>query len=118
MKMHVRYGSVYFPHINYTVRLRRFKPPPDSIGTAMAWAQRDDKWGCTIYLPKVETPGDAAHEFIHALQWICQDREMLFEREFEHMAYMMQHLMGRVFGYEWVKKEKKRGKRKRPKKAR
>lgn len=112
MKKNIHYGSVSLPHINYTVRIRRFKPAPDGIAGASAWTQHDDKWGCTVFLPKVETPGGAAHEFVHVLRFICIDRHMLFDDESEHMAYIMQYLMGRVFNYRWVKKPRKRRRKK------
>jgi hypothetical protein len=109
--MKVCYGQVYFPHINYTVDIRPFKPPPNEIGKALAWIQRKDKYGCTVYLPGHQSPGEVAHEFVHVLQYICSDRHITFEDEFEHMAYMMQHLMGRVFGYRWKPKKQRRRRR-------
>ena len=101
--MKVYYGKIYLPHINYTVRIRPHKTPPASIRGAGAWVRSDDKFGCTIYLHKNETPSSVAHELVHVLRYICQERMMDFEHEEEHMAYIMQHLMGRVFGYKWAK---------------
>lgn len=101
MKLHAK--TVYLPHINYTVRFRPFKKPPPSIANAHAWIRRDNNCGCTIYLPKNETPGGLAHELIHALCYICRDRCMDFDQEFEHMAYLMQYLMGKALRYEWAK---------------
>jgi hypothetical protein len=111
--MKVYYGSAYLPHIDYTVCFRPYKAPPDTIKNAKAWIRRDDRCGCTIYLPKDQTPSGLSHELIHALQYICIDRCMDFDREFEHMAYLMQYLMGKVFGFDWVKEIKRNhGKRK------
>jgi hypothetical protein len=112
VKKVVHYGSIYLPHINYTVRVQRFKPAPHSIAGAIAWTRRDDKLGCTVFLPKIETPGGVAHEFVHALRFICIDRHMLFDDESEHMAYIMQYLMGQVFNYSWVKRPRKRRRKK------
>lgn len=95
--------TVYLPHLNYTVRFRRFKKPPDCIDRAVAWIRRDNASGCTVYLPEIATPASVAHELIHALQYICEDRHMDFNREFEHMAYLMQYLMGNAYGYKWKK---------------
>ena len=36
---------------------------------------------------------------------------MTFENEFEHMSYLMQYLMGRVLGYSWVARPKKKVKK-------
>ena len=44
-----------------------------------------------------------AHEFVHVLQNICKDRYMNFDDEIEHMAYIMQYLMGRAFNLEWFR---------------
>lgn len=67
-----------------------------------AWTQRNDKNGCTVYAPKGESPSGLAHELVHVLWYICHDRHMDFADEFEHMAYLMQYLMGQALGYEWV----------------
>lgn len=95
--------TVYLPHLNYRVRFRPFKKPPAHIATAKAWISRDSTNQCTIHLPKHENPSTLAHELVHVLYFICQDRKMVFSEEFEHMAYIMQHLMGQALGYEWGK---------------
>ena len=59
--MKIKYGKIYLPHINYTVTIKRLKPPP----------------------------------------------------EVEHMAYLMQYLMGCMFGYEWIGRPKKKKVKKR-----
>lgn len=94
--------DVYLPHINYTVRFRPFKKPPASIEHAKAWAKRDDKNGCTVYFAAKETPCGIAHELVHVLRHICIDRHMLFDDEAEHMAYIMQYLMGQALGLVWA----------------
>jgi hypothetical protein len=104
----VHYKKIYFPHINYTVDIRPFKRAPAVIEKALAWIERADKWGCTLYLPKNQSPGEVAHEMVHVLQYICADRHINFTDEFEHMAYIMQHLMGEVFGYRWKPRCRKR----------
>ena len=110
--MKVHYGTIYLPHINYTVRIRPFQKPPDRIGKANAWIRHEDKWGCTVYFPKDQSPSEVSHELIHVLQYICVDRYMEFDGEFEHMAYTMQYLMGRVLGFGWVMRPKPKRKSK------
>lgn len=100
--MHVCSKTVYIPHLNYTVRFRPFKKPPPAIRNARAWIRRDDANGCTIYVGPRETPSQIAHELVHTLRYICIDRHMDFEDEDEHMAYLMQYLMGQALGYEWA----------------
>lgn len=98
--------TAYIPHLNYTVRFRRFKKPPKSIERARAWAKRDDTNGCTVYFAKNENPCSVAHELVHVLYYICADRHMNFDYEMEHMAYLMQYLMGRALNYEWINHNK------------
>lgn len=100
--MKARACTVYLPHLNYTVVFRPFKKPPRKIENAKAWTRRDSSYKSTVYFSKSETPSQLAHEIVHVLHFICCDRHMQFEQEFEHMAYMMQYLMGRVLGYSWA----------------
>ena len=98
--MHKQF-TVHLPHLNYTVRFRPFKEPPSGIVRAKAWVKRDDASSCTVYSPKNGSPPGLAHELVHVLWFICRDRHMDFADEFEHMAYIMQYLMGQALGYEW-----------------
>lgn len=98
--------KIYLPHLNYTVYVRPFKTPPDCISGAGAWFDPLDDDCCAIYLPAKVDPTTAAHELVHVLQHICDVRHINFRIEREHMAYVMQHLMGEVLGYSWTKKPK------------
>ena len=95
--------TVYLPHINYTVKFRLFKKPPETISNAIVWIKRDDANSCTIFSPAKTLPSSLAHEIMHAIQYICIDRHMRIENEIEHTAYLMQYLLGQALGYEWVK---------------
>lgn len=101
--MTVRRKDVYLPHIDYTVRFRPHRKPPASIAGAKAWTRRDDRHGCTVFLALKETPSGLAHELVHVLRHICIDRHMLFDDECEHMAYIMQYLMGQAVGLVWAR---------------
>jgi len=90
--------DIRLPHLGYTVRIRGPKPHPDGKPSA-AWITRDNADRCTIYLPNKLTPGMVSHELVHALQYICEDRNMEFLTESEHTAYLMQYMMNRCFGY-------------------
>jgi hypothetical protein len=94
--------TVRIPHLNYTVRFRPYKKPPASIPRAFAWVRHDDRHSCTIFMSKNEQAPSLAHELVHVLHYICNDRYMHFEDEFEHMAYLMQYLMGKAMGYEYT----------------
>ena len=93
---------VYLPHIDYTVHFRRMTAPPASIPNAVAYIQRLDRNSCAIYTREYTRVTYLAHELVHALAFICEDRRMVLEEEFEHMAYIMQYLMGRALGDEWA----------------
>lgn len=95
--------TVQVPHLGYTVRFRPFKKPPPRLEKAKAWVKRDDRHSCTVYSPNGCTPSALAHELVHVLYFICQDRYMSFEEEFEHMAYLMQYLMGSAYGLVYAK---------------
>src|ERR1700743_2362595 len=43
----------------------------------------------------------AAHEVMHALQYMCQRRNIKMEEELEHMGYLIQHILNRIYGYEY-----------------
>ena len=96
--------KVYFPHINYTVHILRLRKVPKTLGSAQAYtAKGKDNKSCAIYVPKRVAPGIAAHEVVHALRYICEARHMDFMLEEEHMAYVAQHLVNQILGWEYEK---------------
>ncbi len=99
--MRVRYGKIYIPHLNYTLTVAPFHRAPPSIPRALAYVERTSGNTATMYVPLDGTPSAVAHEVIHVLAYICDHYGMVFEREFEHMAYLMQYMLGKILGYEW-----------------
>jgi hypothetical protein len=93
--------NIYLPHLNYTVRVRDIKTLKEDRGSAHACIIYDNKHGCTIYLPPKCLPPAVAHEVTHVLYHICRERSMSFLNEEEHMAYIMQYVVGRILGYKW-----------------
>lgn len=91
---------IYLPHLNYTLKVKKFKVCAE-MPNALAWVEHTDSNTCTLYLDKKYTPGDLAHELVHVLQFIALDRNLRFELEQEHFGYMMQYFMGEILGYEW-----------------
>lgn len=103
--MRVHRVDVSLPHINYMVRIRPLsdvkRPRPGA--DYQAWTVRDNRRCSTVYLPQSCAPSLLAHEIVHVLRYIVLDRHMTFEHEFEHMAYIMQYVMGQALGFVWAK---------------
>ena len=51
--------------------------------------------------PKMKDFPSVAHEVVHCLQWIANDRNINFTKEEEHFAYMMQFILNRIFGFDY-----------------
>ena len=94
--------KIYLAHINYTVKVKRYRKVPDGSPNAIAYVERIDKNTSVIHIPNKFGAGDLSHELIHVLQNICQDRDMEFTREVEHMGYLMHYLMSKIRGYTWA----------------
>lgn len=99
--MKVHYGTVYLPHLNYTIRFRRYKHRP-GIGETVAWIHHEAFGRCSIYLRENATVFTVVHELTHALQYICSDQSISFTIELEHTAGLMEYLLGRAFGIKKV----------------
>lgn len=102
--MRIVYSTVYIPHLNYTVHFKPFTKAPASIRTAHAFIQRDDRDNSSLFLARNVEPSTVAHELVHVLQYICEDRYMVFTDEREHMCYLMQYLMVKAGGGKWAKR--------------
>lgn len=98
---------VEIPHLAYTINIKvDLKQFTGSQSTWRAFAQHDNSYSSTIYLrekPKLEKVFLVSHEVMHCLQWMCRDRNIDMEYESEHMAYLMQYVLGRAFGYKIMK---------------
>src|SRR5271156_5971739 len=100
--MKIHYQTIYIPHLNYRLRIRPLKKIPASLPrAASAYAKREGRCTGSIYLKPNETPSGVAHEVMHILQYIHSDYGMDFDCEFEHMAYLMQWILGKILGYKW-----------------
>lgn len=101
----VHYGiphmKIYIPHLDYTIITKPFKAH-SAVPNAQAYVERIDDRTSYLYLQKKNTPPGLAHEVVHILQNICADRDMNFIIESEHMAYLMQYILGELLGYEWI----------------
>lgn len=93
--------DIYLPHLNYTIKVRPMKSPPEEMPTALAYVKTEDNNTCTMYLGEKSTTGDLLHEIIHVLQKICLARNIDFGLEQEHTAYIGHYLAGEILGYKW-----------------
>ncbi len=96
--------KIYLPHLDYTILTKSFKRHT-GVPNARAYARRIDASTVHLFLPKKNMPGDLAHEVVHVLQYICNDRDMDFVQEQEHMGYLMHYILGRLMCHEWVPKK-------------
>ncbi len=96
--------KIYLPHINYTVHFYSGKDVlrifDDQEGKA--WTAKGEKESIiSVRKEKDAMAGVIAHEIIHVLQNIADDRGMDFVSETEHFGYLMQYILGKILGYEW-----------------
>lgn len=96
-RLRVHYGRTVISHLNYVVLVKRVRR---AKGVPYAYVCHRRQGLCEVYTPQYIAPGTMAHELVHVLQAICIDRSIDFVDEKEHMAYTMDFLMARVFGYQ------------------
>lgn len=97
--------KIYIPHIHYTVHfysgkdvLKIFK---DQDGKA--WTAKGKKESIiSVRKERDAKPGLLAHEIIHVLQNIADDQGIDFVDEKEHFGYLMQYILGKILGYEYI----------------
>jgi len=101
------YKTVELPHLRTTVAfydMSHYPGNPEGPGHCMVMYNPDgsDRWPFEIrvlYQDIEETVKDVAcmpivvHELTHVLQHICERFQMAFEKEEEHMAYIMTYLL-------------------------
>lgn len=90
--------TIYLPHINYTIVVRgRESYPGTEDGIWLC--EKSDVDTSTLYVKVPNAPheyGMLAHEIVHVIQNICEDRKMSLLDEKESMAYTMQYLMNTI----------------------
>lgn len=80
-------------------------------GLLNACTHRVDSTNAHIYLKfpiKVSDHGTIGHEIIHLLQYIAHARDISFEQEEEHFAYMFQFIFNEIIGMEYYLPTKKK----------
>ena len=93
------------PHLAYTVKI--IINPKEFYGkhaSSLMMAENTDRSTATIFLrcpiPKNrQVIPTLAHEVMHVLQYICQNRAIKMEEESEHMGYLMQYILANILGF-------------------
>lgn len=100
--MRVRAQTIRIPHLsNYRVRIR-IATDKEIVAGFQGCCVRDGRFSSTIYARRNASPFVVAHEIMHVLRNICLDFHMDHDNENEHMAYLMQWLLGTAFNCEWI----------------
>lgn len=97
MKNKPKDRAIKIPHLNYTVGIK-YTPHPER--PHQPCCARVSNSRCDIHLlgkPKYQNSPTVAHETLHALQFIAQDRSIDMINEMEHMGYLMQYIMCEIF---------------------
>lgn len=95
--------KIYLPHIHYTVTVRDFKKFKGGGFSGQAMTEKVDKNNCILWLPHpIKANGTLFHEVTHALQFICEARNMDFVQEQEHFGYIAQLITNKLLGLEYV----------------
>lgn len=95
--------KLYIPHLNYLVNVKKV-PAEKPVYNAVSWVQWVKDGEVDVYIKTPVTKTDSsllAHELIHVLQNIAEDRNIDFLKEGEHMGYLMQWLHGEIMGSKW-----------------
>lgn len=97
--------KIFIPHLCYTVYVKKpTKVKP--IENAIAWVQYRDRDSCELFINQPIKPHQVptlAHELIHVLQLIAEERNIHFTSDREHFGYLMQWLMNEILGYHYTR---------------
>jgi len=97
--------KIIINHIGYVVLIKKPEQYKGAyvLKNVVAMTQRDNKNQSTIYIKKpIKDTATLAHEIVHVLQNIADDRNISFVEEQEHFGYLMQYLMNEVTGYKYI----------------
>lgn len=108
------FKHIELPHIGYTVIFKDLSYLKGVEKKGGAYTMAFDSNTSYVFVDKIaqrikepNTFPTLAHEIVHVLQNICIARMMDFEKENEHMAYIMQYILNEILGYSYVLKAKK-----------
>jgi hypothetical protein len=101
--------KIHIPHLSYTLYICDKK---NAKGYAKEYLKKmhacreiidhkSSKIWIKIPIKPLEFP-TLAHEVVHVLQHIAKEKDMVFEKEEEHFAYLMHYILNEVLGYEFI----------------
>jgi hypothetical protein len=93
--------KIQIPHLAYTITLK--DAYHKSMGN-MPSCQKVDNGNCIIWMPKKirKEVTTVAHEVVHAVQFICNSRDIDMVQEQEHIAYMVQYIMAKILNVKLI----------------
>lgn len=97
----IKFQTIFIPHLKYKIKVKLIPIPnkrPAGMESVGAYTTFYDDQNCTIFLPARSPVRVIAHEIVHVLREMCIDRNMDFIKESEHMAYIMQYILGKILG--------------------
>jgi len=100
-------GKIYIievPHLAYQIKygINTTDPYWMEDRHVKMFAENTNRHTASIFFkkqPKMENVFIVAHEVMHCLQYMCRNRNIDMARESEHMAYLMQYILGHIMGY-------------------
>lgn len=97
-KRKIKDKAISIPHLTYRVILRDAIHP--SWKDEHPSCERTGKGECVLWIPakfrKMATV--MAHECLHAVQFMAEDRSFDMMREQEHAAYLLHYIMAEAMG--------------------
>ena len=95
--------KIELPHINYIVEVVPITKKNAKLSKIAETEKFDNKSVIRIpFPPKRHEISTVVHEIIHVLRFICEDRNMDFTLESEHMAYIATHILNKIMSLEYT----------------
>ena len=90
--------KIKIEHLDYTITVKdpkSYKGEKDFVAMVVP----NDFYGCTLYIKRpVEKRhlSTLAHELMHVLQFVAEERDIDMSSEKEHFGYLMEWLMNQI----------------------
>lgn len=103
-----RFQNVYIAHLDIEVRVLPMKKAKNAPAGSCAFVRNGTADDPTIemYFNDWVSPPTAAHECVHAVQFIFDRKRIDMVEEMEHGAYLVDYLLAKVLGYSVTRDEK------------